>query len=88
VAEYLVYNPLGDTLNRRIHGFRMLGGRYSSIPQLADGSLLSFAVGLTFRIEGYRLRLVDTATGELLLRDEKARNLVRRAWPQLHGQTN
>jgi Uma2 family endonuclease len=80
VAEYILYDPLGEYLNPRIQGFRMLAGSYVPIPFLEESrSLQSRAVGLTFRLEDSRLRLVDSLTGQPLLRGEEARELARSA---------
>lgn len=79
VQEYLLYDPLGDYLNPRIQGFRLVGGRYVSVASDGDSSLQSSTTGLTFRMEESRLRLSDTRTGQPLLRGEEARELARRA---------
>jgi Uma2 family endonuclease len=78
VEEYVLFDPYGDYLRPRLQGYRLERGRYQPIPLEEDGSLLSGATGLTFRPEGERLRMVDTATGEpLLWPEEEAR--ARRA---------
>lgn len=77
VAEYILYDPLGEYLKPRIQGFRLVGGRYEPIPQTPKDALQSRTVGLTFRMEGSQLRLIDTATGDPLLRDEEVRELAR-----------
>ena len=79
VAEYLLYDPLGEYLNPRIQGFRLLDGKYQPIPDISKKSLQSRAVGLTFRLEGPRLRLIDTVTGQPLLRSEEVREFARSA---------
>lgn len=80
VAEYILYDPLGEYLNPRLQGFRMLDGSYVPIPYLEESrSLQSHAVGLTFHLEDSRLRLIETLTGQLLLRGEEARELARSA---------
>lgn len=79
VQEYLLYDPLGDYLNPHVQGFRLVSGLYMPIAPEKDDSLKSSRVGLTFRLEGSRLRLVDTRTGQPLLRGEEARELARRA---------
>ncbi len=77
VAEYLLYDPLGDYLKPRIQGFRRVGGQFEPIPHSTKNPLESHTVGLTFQMEDSQLRLVDTATGERLLRDEEVRELAR-----------
>ena len=79
VAEYILYDPLGDYLSPRLQGFRLIGGQYEPVPHSAKNSLESRTVGLTFQMEGSQLRLIDTATGTLLLRDEEVRELARTA---------
>lgn len=58
--------------------FRLEGGRYQPIP-LQNGTLLSRTTGLTFRPEGERLRLVNTATGEPLVWDDELEAALRTA---------
>ncbi|HEX3526046.1 MAG TPA: Uma2 family endonuclease [Thermoanaerobaculia bacterium] len=67
VLEYFLFDPLDQYLHPRLQGFRMVGGRYLSIPAAADGSLVSQVTGLKLSLEGMRLRLVDLASGEPLL---------------------
>jgi Uma2 family endonuclease len=78
VEEYLLFDPLGDYLSPRLQGFRLLAGRYQRIEPGEDGSIASRTSGVTFRVEGPRLRLVDSATGEILARDEESREEARR----------
>ncbi len=73
VEEYVLYDPLGDYLDPRIQGFHLISGRYQKIPLQADGSLISRTAGVTFRMEGSQIRLVDTASGQSLPRYEEAR---------------
>jgi len=74
VEEYVLFDPFGEYLRPRLQGFRLESGRYQPIPLQKDGTLPSRTTGLTFRPEGERLRLVDTATGEPLLWDEEIRS--------------
>ena len=73
VEEYVLFDPFGEYLRPRLQGFRLTRSRYQPIPLEKDGSLSSQTTGLTFRPEGERLRLVDTATGEPLLWDDELR---------------
>lgn len=73
IEEYVLYDPLGDYLEPRIQGFRLIGGRYKPISPAADGSLISRTADVTFRMEGQQIRLVETASGRSLLRYEEAR---------------
>lgn len=66
VPEYFLHDPCGEYLSPPLQGYRLVGGRYRLMKPAADGSLISEVTRLTLRPEGQRLRLVDTATGELL----------------------
>jgi hypothetical protein len=82
VEEYILFDPYGDYLKPRLQGFRLQDGAYQAIPPRVDGTLQSWTTGLTFLPEGSRLRLRDTATGELLLwpeEDAKGRVAAERA---------
>ena len=79
VEEYVLFDPLGEYLDPRLRGFRLIDHRYREIRPAGDGSLLSRTLGLTLSIEGQRLRLRVTATGEPLLRVEEARSGQREA---------
>lgn len=68
VEEYFLYDPLGDYLDPLIQGFRLSQGRYQEIRSEPDGSLLSQTTGLTLRMEGDQIRLVETDSGEPLPR--------------------
>jgi len=69
--EYLLFDPFGEYLRPRLQGYRLERGRFQPIPLEADGALRSRTTGLTFRPEGMRLRLVDTATGRPILWHEE-----------------
>ncbi len=79
IQEYLLYDPLGDYLDPRVRGFRLVGDSYVSMAPGDKNSVQSSTTGLTFRMEDSRLRLIDTGTGQPLLRGEEARELARRA---------
>ncbi len=79
VEEYILFDPLGEYLDPRLRGFRLIAGRYREMRPAADGSLLSRALGVTLSVEGEHLRLRVTATGEPLLRVEEARSGRREA---------
>ena len=68
VAEYFLFDPLNEYLRPRLQGFRLTRGRYLPIQPFGDGSLTSEVTGLRLQMEGDRLRLVDLASGEKLLR--------------------
>ena len=66
--EYFLHDPLGEYLEPRLQGFRLVRGRYQPLKPAVDGALQSAVTGLTLRNEDGQLRLIDTATGEPLLR--------------------
>jgi Uma2 family endonuclease len=67
VEEYLLFDPYNEYLRPSLQGLRLERGHYQPIPPQPDGSILSQTTGLTFRREGQRLRMVDTAAEEPLL---------------------
>ena len=72
VEEYFLHDPFGEYLLPRLQGFRLgEDGRYRPIEAAADGSLASLTTGLSLRREGRKIRLVETATGKLLLWDQE-----------------
>ena len=79
VEEYVLHDPLWEYLKPPLQGFRLVNGRYQPMFPEADGSLHSRTVGITFRQEGKRLRLIDTATGEPILSNEEVREAHRAA---------
>ena len=66
VEEYILHDPFGEYLRPPLQGFRLENGRYRRIEPAMNGSLLSRTTGLTFRSLDRGLRLIDTATGEML----------------------
>ena len=71
VEEYFLFDPLGDYLDPRLQGHRLVNGRYRPAPLEADGSLVSRTAGVTLQIEGEHLRLTETSSGKPLLRYEE-----------------
>jgi Uma2 family endonuclease len=71
VEEYFLFDPEGDYLRPRLQGFRLVRGRYRPVALEPDGSLLSATTGVSFRVQGNQLRLVDALSGEPLLRQEE-----------------
>jgi Uma2 family endonuclease len=69
--EYILFDPFGEYLRPQLQGFRLLRGRYQSIPMAEDGALLSRTTGLRMKPEGQRLRLFDAQTGEPVLWPEE-----------------
>ena len=79
VAELFLFDVLGEYLQPNLQGFRLMSGSYRQMRPLPDGSLHSRTLGLTLKPEGAQLRLVDSATGELLLRVDEERQERREA---------
>jgi Uma2 family endonuclease len=79
VAELVLFDPFGEYLKPRLQGFRLDRGRYQPIPLSPDGSLDLWTTGLTARIEGKQLRLVDTVTREKLLWEDELETARRQA---------
>lgn len=74
VLEYFLFDPEADYLDPPLQGFRLVNGRYEPITPHPDGSVASEALGLILARENDgRLRLLDAATGERLLRPGEAR---------------
>jgi Uma2 family endonuclease len=67
VEGYFQFDPLGET-RPPLQGYRLVRGRYEPIEPGPDGSLEARTLGLRLRREGDRLRLIDAASGTLLLR--------------------
>lgn len=78
VAEYFLFDPLGDYLEPRLQGFRLRDGQYVPIA-MVDGRLPSAELGLSFEPTGDELSVYDPArqrwlpTGAELAMEEKAR---------------
>jgi Uma2 family endonuclease len=83
IEEYVVFDPEEEFMTPRFQGFRLLEGRYQSIPLEPDGSLRSRTTGLTIQPEGRNLRLIDAATGERFRWPKEAREAQRRAEQQI-----
>ncbi len=73
VREYFLFDPKRETLT----GFRLRGAEYRPLRPAVDDSLKSHNLGVSLRVDEGRLRMIHTATGELLLRDEEARQKAR-----------
>lgn len=71
VQEYFLFDPEGDYLKPPLQGFRLASGSYAPIDPDAEGRTFSRALGLSVAIEQGRLRFIDPATGERLLRVEE-----------------
>jgi Uma2 family endonuclease len=71
VAEYFLFDPLGEYLKPRLRGYRLAGDEYVPLmPQSGPGNelrLLSQVLGLELRTQRNELRLYDVAAARLLL---------------------
>jgi len=78
IDEYFLYDPLAIR-DPQLQGFRLADdGRYQPAGPEPDGSLISHTTGVTLRLEGERIRAVETASGRRFLRDVELRREVRR----------
>jgi Uma2 family endonuclease len=71
VEEYFLFDPRAEYLDPPLQGFRLAAGRYEPIALESDGSLVSRGLGIVFRREGERLRMIDARTGRMLPRTEE-----------------
>ncbi|CAN5886740.1 hypothetical protein BH23PLA1_BH23PLA1_26330 [soil metagenome] len=67
VAEYYLFDPLGERLERPFLGFQLEGGEYQARPPEPDGGLDSPTLNLRIVPEGTTLRLINLQTGQPLL---------------------
>jgi len=67
VEEYFLFDPLGDYLQPRFQGLRLVRGEYKPIRPGAGGSLVSRTIGVAFTPQGTSLRMADAETGRPLL---------------------
>ena len=79
VAEYVLYDPLGEYLEPPLQGFRLVGGEYIEWEEMrlpwGARALRSEVLGLSLRVRARdrALRLYDSVSGEdLLTFDEEA----------------
>ncbi|HEY4563246.1 MAG TPA: Uma2 family endonuclease [Thermoanaerobaculia bacterium] len=79
VEEYFLFDPLGDYLDPRLQGHRLVNGSYQPAPLERDGSLVSRTANVTFRVEGEHLRLTEASSGAPLLRYEEYAARARQA---------
>ena len=64
VKEYFLFDPLDEYLHPRLRGYRLVGEDY--VP-LMGPVLVSEVLGLTLRVEGRELWLIDRETGQRVL---------------------
>ncbi len=68
VREYFLFDPLAEYLKPPLQGFVLKGDEFVQIVPEPDGALVSQELGLWLLREGSYLRLLDSATGQPLLR--------------------
>lgn len=73
VAEYFIFDPLGEYLDPRLAGFQLVGGVYAPIRAATDGTVPSRALGLDLRAGDRVVEVVDPATGRAYLSPEGER---------------
>jgi Uma2 family endonuclease len=73
VAEYFLFDPLGDCLDPRLQGFRLEDGTdvYTLLPFAPDGSLECRALGLRLVSEDQMIRLIDARTNRPIPTEEE-----------------
>jgi Uma2 family endonuclease len=88
VAEYFLYDPLGDWLEPPLLGYRMVGGGYVPLEPDDQGGMLSEELGIIFRLENVQLVLIKAQSGEQLQtgseRAAKIENLLQEAEAETH----
>jgi Uma2 family endonuclease len=67
VREYYLYDPELDYLEPPLQGYRLDGDQYDRMLPDAEGAHRSDVLGLTLHLDGARLVLTDTVSGERLL---------------------
>ena len=77
VAEYFLFDPLGDCLDPRLQGFRLEDGQYVALTPEPDGGLISVQLGVRLVPEGDMLRLIDLRTGQPLLTSQEKSERLR-----------
>jgi len=65
VAEYVVFDPLGEYLRPRIRAFRLQDGDLVPLPVSESDGFASDELGCILRPDGDRLRVVDSGSGEV-----------------------
>ncbi|MGV3720565.1 MAG: Uma2 family endonuclease [Actinomycetota bacterium] len=84
VPEYFLFDPTGDYLKPRFHGYRLEEGRYVPL-EIVDGRVHSEVLGLDLVQQGERLRLFDPASSEWLLSPSEL--LEARSQERLRAET-
>ena len=78
VAEYFLFDPLGEYLRPPLQGHRLTQDHYRPLSPAEDGSLWSAVLGLALHPRGESLRLFDPA-GQRWLPTPQEETVARRA---------
>jgi len=62
--EYFLYDPTASYLTPGLQGFRLVNGQMTEIELRADGMLQCQVLGLDLRLNGRRLEVIDSLTGQ------------------------
>ena len=62
--EYFLYDPTASYLTPGLQGFRLVNGQMTEIEPRADGMLQCQVLGLDLRLNGRRLEVIDSLTGQ------------------------
>jgi Uma2 family endonuclease len=77
VQEYFLSDPLEEYLKPPLRGFRLVAGEYTPLEPDEHGALISQELGMRLQHEDNRLRLINLATGEPLLRPAEVAAALR-----------
>lgn len=66
VKEYLLFDPIGEYLQPRLQGFRLVKGVYVPMKPREADRLSSDELDLVFTIDAHLLRVIDPKTGRRL----------------------
>ena len=72
VAEYFLFDPLGEYLRPPLQGHRLTQGHYRPLSPAADGALWSAVLGLELHPRGEHLRLFDPESRRWLPTSQEA----------------
>ncbi|MFN8457261.1 MAG: Uma2 family endonuclease [Anaerolineae bacterium] len=73
VREYFVFDPLGEYLSPQLYAYHLVpAGHYQPLVLSSAGTLFSQELGLTFKVDGPLLRVIEPKTGVLIPTLEEA----------------
>lgn len=88
IAEYVLYDPLGEWLHPPLQGFRLEDGDYTRIESDSKGRIRSEELGITFQLEDGQLAMFQTATGKRLLSHEEYAKALEEELDQVRSKRN